>query len=256
MTEPSECAGGPRRASGDDGDPRAPAEVLRAMGIDAERGLSAARAAELLAVHRHHALSQETPDPAWRRLLGQHHGSVQLVLVATAVAPLITQAWTAAILPVGPALLNTVGGMHQERNAHMSVGGFGPVERNAIVKEPLSVETPRFTSVIISDKTDTLPMNRLTVVEVVNPIDRCTASGTDAAGSAAGGEATILPCPVAKDARSAADEVVGGMDGSPRLIGSPRTGARRSGWGTVPATLVLHVLWGLGRPLAGRVRAA
>ncbi|MEU1229413.1 hypothetical protein [Streptomyces sp. NPDC005828] len=157
-------------------------------------------------------------------------------------------------------------------------------------------------------------------VEVVNPIDRGTASGTDAAGSAAGGEATILPYLVAEDSRSAADEVVGnpeeaaltvvavighgvddapalthvsigitmgrvtglatnadrmngrvnrltpaqrplavlvtGMDGSPRLIGSPRTGARRSGRGAVPAALVLHVLWEPGRPLAGRVRAA
>ncbi|MFF7441786.1 hypothetical protein [Streptomyces sp. NPDC008122] len=226
------------------------------MGIDAERGLSAAGAAELLAVHRPHVLSKETQGPARHRLLGRHHGPVQLVLVATAVAPLITQAWTAPILPVGPALLNAVVGMHQERDAHMSVGSFGPVERNAIVKESMSVETPRFMSVIISDRTGSLTMNRSTVVEVVNPIDRCTASGTDAAGSTAGGEATILPCPVAKDARSTADEVAGGTDRSPRLIGSPLTGARRSGWGTAPAALVLPVLWGLGRPLAGRVRAA
>ncbi|MER7539727.1 hypothetical protein ABTX77_33880 [Streptomyces sp. NPDC097704] len=222
------------------------------MGTDAERGLSA----ELLAVCRRHALSQDTSDPAWHRLLGRYHGSVQLVPVATAVAPLITRAWTAAILPVGPALLNAVVGMHQGCKAHMSVGSFDPVERNAIVKEALSVETPRLTSVIILDKTGSLTMNRLTVVEVVNPIDRCTASCMDAAGSAVGGEATVLPYPVAKDVRSTADEAVGGMDGSPRLPGSPRTGARRSGWGTVPAALVPHVLWGLGRPFSGRVRAA
>ncbi|GCE00767.1 cation-translocating P-type ATPase [Embleya hyalina] len=102
--------------------------------------------------------------------------------------------------------------------AILSVGSLNLAERNAIVKELPSVETLAFTSAINSDKTGTLTMNQMTVVEVVTPTDRYTVSGTGyglegrihhAAGSAAGIEDAILPYVVAGDAKLVDGEVVG-----------------------------------------------
>ncbi|MEU3979280.1 HAD-IC family P-type ATPase [Streptomyces sp. NPDC026672] len=102
--------------------------------------------------------------------------------------------------------------------AILSVGSLNLARRNAIVKELPSVETLAFTSAVNSDKTGTLTMNQMTVVEVVTPADRYTVSGTGyglegrvhhAAGSSPGVEDAILPYVVANDARLADGAVVG-----------------------------------------------
>ncbi|MGT2527044.1 cation-translocating P-type ATPase [Streptomyces nojiriensis] len=102
--------------------------------------------------------------------------------------------------------------------AILSVGSLNLADRNAIVKELPSVETLAFTSAINSDKTGTLTMNEVTVVEVLSPADRYTVSGTGygldgkvhhAAGSSAGIEDAILPYVVASDAKLVDGKVVG-----------------------------------------------
>ena len=135
------------------------------------------------------------------------------------------QAWDALFVSaVSLAIAAIPEALPTVTQAILSVGSLNLAKRNAIVKELPSVETLAFTSAINSDKTGTLTMNQMTVVEVLTPTDRYTVSGTGyglegrihhAVGSASGVEDAILPYVVAGDAK-----LVDGM-----VVGDPTEGA-------------------------------
>jgi Ca2+-transporting ATPase len=135
--------------------------------------------------------------------LGRARGQAWDALFVSAVSLAI-----AAIPEALPTVTQTI----------LSLGGVDLAKRNAIVKDLPAVETLGSTSAINSDKTGTLTMNQMTAVEVVDPADRYTISGTGyglegkvehAAGSTATIEDAILPYIVASDAKLVDGKVVG-----------------------------------------------
>ena len=100
----------------------------------------------------------------------------------------------------------------------LSSGSRDLASHGAVVKSLDSVETLGSTSAINSDKTGTLTMNQVTVVEVLDPTDRYAITGMGygleghvehAAGNTNTIEAAILPFLIANDAKIVNGKVVG-----------------------------------------------
>ena len=136
-------------------------------------------------------------------VLGAQRGLSSTVVFTSAVALAI-----AAIPEAMPTVLQVV----------MSVGAADLARHGAVLTDLASVETLGSTSAINSDKTGTLTMNQMTAVEVLDPTDRYTISGSGyelegkvqhAAGSSDTIEDAILPYIVASDATLVDGKVVG-----------------------------------------------
>jgi P-type Ca2+ transporter type 2C len=136
-------------------------------------------------------------------VLGAQRGLSSTVVFSSAVALAI-----AAIPEAMPTVLQVV----------MSLGAAELATHGAVLKDLASVETLGSTSAINSDKTGTLTMNQMTAVEVVDPTDRYTISGSGyelegkvhhAAGGSDTIEDAILPYVIASDATLVDGKVVG-----------------------------------------------
>jgi Ca2+-transporting ATPase len=136
-------------------------------------------------------------------VLGAQRGLSSTVVFSSAVALAI-----AAIPEAMPTVLQVV----------MSLGAADLATHGAVLKDLASVETLGSTSAINSDKTGTLTMNQMTAVEIVDPTDRYTISGSGyelegsvqhAAGASDTIEAAILPYVIASDATLVDGTVVG-----------------------------------------------
>ena len=136
-------------------------------------------------------------------VLGAQRGQSSTVVFTSAVALAI-----AAIPEAMPTVLQVI----------LSLGAKDLAEHGAVLKDLASVETLGSTSAINSDKTGTLTMNQMTAVEVVDPTDRYTISGSGyelagrvhhAAGSSDTIDDAILPYVVASDAKLVDGKVVG-----------------------------------------------
>ncbi len=136
-------------------------------------------------------------------VLGAQRDVSSTVVFTSAVALAI-----AAIPEAMPTVLQVI----------LSLGAKDLAEHGAVLKDLSSVETLGSTSAINSDKTGTLTMNQMTAIEVVDPTDRYTISGSGyeldgkvhhAAGSSHTIDDAILPYVVASDAQLVDGKVVG-----------------------------------------------
>ncbi|MGV1035897.1 MAG: cation-translocating P-type ATPase [Candidatus Nanopelagicales bacterium] len=135
--------------------------------------------------------------------LGISRGESTQVIFATAIALAL-----AAVPMAMPTVLQVI----------MSTGSTKLAAQGAVVKSLDSVETLGSTSAINSDKTGTLTMNQVTVIEVIDPTDRYAITGMGygldghvehTAGNTKTIEAAILPFLMANDAKLVDGKVVG-----------------------------------------------
>ncbi|MFE7192668.1 cation-translocating P-type ATPase [Kitasatospora sp. NPDC057541] len=103
---------------------RSPQEVADRLGVDPAVGLTAARAAELLAANGPNALPEEKPRPGWLRFLDQYRSYMQIILVASAVVSLAIGEWTTAVLLLVLTLFNAVVGLRQEGKAESAMNAL------------------------------------------------------------------------------------------------------------------------------------
>ncbi len=136
-------------------------------------------------------------------VLGAQRDQSATVVFTSAIALAI-----AAIPEAMPTVLQVI----------LSLGAADLAKRGAVLKDLTSVETLGSTSAINSDKTGTLTMNQMTAIEVVDPTDRYTISGSGyelagqvhhAAGDSDTIDEAILPYLIANDAKLVDGTVVG-----------------------------------------------
>jgi P-type Ca2+ transporter type 2C len=99
-------------------------EVTTALDVDPAVGLTAARAAELLATNGPNALPEEKPKPGWRRFLEQYRAYMQIILVVAAVVSLLVKEWSTAVLLLALTVLNAVIGVRQEGKAESAMNAL------------------------------------------------------------------------------------------------------------------------------------
>ena len=135
--------------------------------------------------------------------LGIHRHQSTQTIFTTAIALAL-----AAVPMAMPTVLQVI----------LSAGSTNLAAHGAVVKNLASVETLGSTSAINSDKTGTLTLNQVTVVEVIDPTDRYEITGMGygldgevmhTAGNTSTIERAILPFLIANDAKLVDGKVVG-----------------------------------------------
>ncbi|HQR79537.1 MAG TPA: HAD-IC family P-type ATPase, partial [Actinomycetota bacterium] len=101
-----------------------PEEVTGRIGVDPAQGLSAAKAAELLAKDGPNALPAEKPPPGWQRFLAQYKSYMQIILVAAAVASIVIGEVSTGLAVLLITALNALGGLRQQGKAESAMNAL------------------------------------------------------------------------------------------------------------------------------------
>ena len=87
-------------------------------------GLSAARAAELLAKNGPNALPVEPPPSAVRRFLAEFTSYMQIILVGASIVSLVIKEWSTAIVLIVITLFNALVGLRQAGKAESAMNAL------------------------------------------------------------------------------------------------------------------------------------
>jgi Ca2+-transporting ATPase len=101
-----------------------PEDVSKELGVDPDKGLSAAKAAESLKRNGPNALPAEATVPGWKQFLAQYKSYMQIILVAAAIASILIGEFTTGIAVLAITALNAVGGMRQQGKAESAMNAL------------------------------------------------------------------------------------------------------------------------------------
>jgi P-type Ca2+ transporter type 2C len=99
-------------------------DVVRRLGVTPDEGLTAAKAAELLARNGPNALAAEKPAPGWTRFLAQYKSYMQIILVAAAVASMLIGEISTGVAVLLITALNALGGLRQQGKAESAMNAL------------------------------------------------------------------------------------------------------------------------------------
>ena len=101
-----------------------PSEAVEQMGVDPAQGLSAGRAAELLAKNGPNALPEEKATPGWRRFLDEYRAYMQIILLVAAIVSLAIGEWSTGVILIALTVFNSVVGLRQEGKAESAMNAL------------------------------------------------------------------------------------------------------------------------------------
>ena len=102
----------------------APEEVSKRLDVDPVKGLSAAKAAELLKTNGPNALPAEATVPGWKRFVAQYKSYMQIILVAAAIASMAIGELATGVAVLLITALNALGGMRQQGKAESAMNAL------------------------------------------------------------------------------------------------------------------------------------
>src|SRR6516225_10186926 len=141
-------------------------EALREQGVDQAAGLSQAEAEGRLKQFGPNAFAAEQKEPGWRAFLRQYEDPMQILLLVAAIASLIIQEWSTALILIILTLFNALLSLRQEGKAEASVAAL---QKMMIVKS----------KVRRGDQVSEIPAEQLVPGDIVELMagDRVTADG-------------------------------------------------------------------------------
>ena len=98
--------------------------MAKRLDVDPARGLSAAKAAELLKTNGPNALPAEAAVPGWKQFLAQYQSYMQIILVAAAVASMVIGEIATGVAVLLITALNALGGMRQQGKAESAMNAL------------------------------------------------------------------------------------------------------------------------------------
>jgi Ca2+-transporting ATPase len=101
-----------------------PEDVEKRLDVDPMKGLSAAKAAELLQTNGPNELPAEPTVPGWKQFLAQYRSYMQIILVAASVASIVIGELATGIAVLAITAVNAFGGMRQQGKAESAMNAL------------------------------------------------------------------------------------------------------------------------------------